>query len=353
MSNNLYIRTLKKVDYTVFAVSDGQKRYFDPVFGRSLPYSSGQQVKRCIIEAMTHKMNQLPAPTTFVFKVSNRGNLGEGEVYTSCDPSYPDLLIGGWMHASAGGESRTLKRRSPLSISAMRPLHPLLAGIEKENATFDRSNHPNTQVIVKDDKGKELSEEEIRELLEGQDRSLYRKWIPDQRRATGLFVQDIAIDLDRLFMVTLNPFEPEITDETAGKLREQGWQEKNSRYYGKVLVAPQEMKEQIAEALADAIVNWHITSNQSRTFDLMATLAIAVSENAHYVANAIRCKPKEENPDKMMPVIDEQTPDTKLYIMPVAEEFTAVTKVAHDALDQAKKEIKERLLSYEPQHFTE
>ena len=31
-------------------------------------------------------------------------------------------------------------------------------------------------------------------MLAGKDRSLSRKWIPDNRRAGGLFVQDIAID---------------------------------------------------------------------------------------------------------------------------------------------------------------
>ncbi|NIK73906.1 hypothetical protein FHS56_001419 [Thermonema lapsum] len=353
MSNNLYVRTLKKVDYTVFAVDGGQKKYYDPIFDRSLPYSSGQQVKRCIIEAMMHKLNQLPAPTTFVFNVNKQGALAEGEVYTECDPSYIDLLVGGWMHASSGGKERTLKRRSPLSISAMRPLHPSLAGIVKENATFDRSNSPNTKVEVKDAQGKPLSPEEIKELLKGKDRSLYRKWIPDQTRATGLFVQDLAIDMDRLFLVTLNPFEPEISDETAEKLRQNGWQEKTSRYYGQVLVVPEEMKQQIVDALADAIVNWQITSNQSRTFDPMTTLAIAISENAHYIANAIRCKPNEENPDKMIPVIDEQTPEVELYIMPVAEEFTDVNKTNHRALEEAKQQIKNRLLQYKPQHLVE
>ena len=47
-----------------------------------------------------------------------------------------------------------------------------------------------------------LTSEEIEALLEGKDRSLSRKWIPDNRRAGGLFVMDIAIDLRRLFCVT-------------------------------------------------------------------------------------------------------------------------------------------------------
>lgn len=33
----------------MFCVEDGQKTYYDPQFGRNLPYSSGQQVKRSVL----------------------------------------------------------------------------------------------------------------------------------------------------------------------------------------------------------------------------------------------------------------------------------------------------------------
>ncbi|MFX6006681.1 hypothetical protein ABTF07_19100, partial [Acinetobacter baumannii] len=64
------------------------------------------------------------------------------EPHSPCDPTFSDQLLGGYMKAESG--SFTVKRRSPLSISAMRPLHPLLGGIEypTENLTFDRTSHP-------------------------------------------------------------------------------------------------------------------------------------------------------------------------------------------------------------------
>jgi hypothetical protein len=46
MRNYLFIRGLRRADHTVFAVADSQKTYYEPQFGRELPYSSGQQVKR-------------------------------------------------------------------------------------------------------------------------------------------------------------------------------------------------------------------------------------------------------------------------------------------------------------------
>ena len=66
-----------------------------------------------------------------------------------------------------------------------------------------------------------MSEKDIKKLLDGTDRSLYRKWIPYNKRATGLFVYDVAIDLRTLFCISMNPFEPEVKDEVAVELREQ------------------------------------------------------------------------------------------------------------------------------------
>src|SRR5699024_747872 len=150
---------------------------------------------------------------------------------------------GGWMKAAKGGKDRTLKRRSPLSISAMRGLHPLLAGLEKDNASFDRSDRPDNKVIVRDEQGNELSEDEIVQFLEGKDRRLSRKWNPDQKRATGLFVLDIAIDLRRLFCVSLDSFEPKMSDETIEKIKAEGWIE-SENVFGKCLVAPENLREE-------------------------------------------------------------------------------------------------------------
>ena len=67
------------------------------------------------------------------------------------------------------------------------------------------------------------TEEQIEAMLSGTDRSLLRKWIPDNYRATGLFVYDIAIDLRTLFCVSTNQFEPEISKEMIASLEEKGW----------------------------------------------------------------------------------------------------------------------------------
>jgi hypothetical protein len=283
-------------------------------------------------------LNETPAPTTFVFDVNAKGELGEGEVFANCNPQYADQLFGGWMKAAKGGKERTIKRRSPLSISAMRGLHPLLAGLDKENASFDRSDRPNNEVIVRDKKGNPLSEEEIIELLKGKDRSISRKWIPDQRRATGLFVQDIAIDLRRLFCVSLNSFEPEITEETEKQLREDGWIEKEN-VFGKCLVAPKEIREKLIPALANAIINWTITSNQSRTFSLMETLAVSISDNANKIAGSIRAKLSEEDENKANPIIEEEFDGVDTFITLSAGAYLHTKNEKINALDLAQERL--------------
>ena len=344
--STIYIRTLKKADHTVFGVEDGQKRYYDPQFNKYVPYSSGQQIKRSLIDKLTSVLNEIPAPTTFVFSANKAGELKEDEVFANCNPSFADQLLGGWMKAAKGGKERTIKRRSPLSISAMRGLHPLLSGIDKENASFDRSDRPNNNVIVRDEKGNEMNEEEIIALLQGKDRSLSRKWIPDQRRANGLYVQDIAIDLRRLFCVSLNTFEPEITPDTEKLLRESGWIE-SKNVFGKCLVAPPVIREKLIPALAHAILNWSITSNQSRTFSLMETLAVSISDNANKIAGSIRAKLSFEDENKAIPIIEEDLKGVESFVTLQAGGYILTKKESTNALDNAEAKLIELMKAFD------
>jgi len=344
--STIYIRTLKRAEHTVFCVADGQKYYYDPQFNRRVPYSSGQQVKRSMIDSLTKVLNEVPSPTTFVFSKNTKGELKEDEVYATCNPSYADQLFGGWMKAEKGGKGRTIKRRSPLSISSMRGLHPLLAGIDSENVSFDRSDRPNNEVIVRDEKSNILDEEQIAALLEGKDRSLSRKWIPNNSRAIGLFVQDIAIDLRRLFCVLLNKLEPEITDETEAKLRDAGWAE-TTTVFGTCLLAPLEMREKLIPALANAIINWSITSNQSRTFSLMETLAVSISGNANRIAGSIRAKLKEEEENRAEPIIEEDMAGVDSFVTLSAGGYIRTKKESVDALDKAEEKLIELMKAFD------
>lgn len=344
--NTIYIRTLKRAEHTVFCVSDGQKYYYDAQFNRRIPFSSGQQVKRSIIDSICEELGETPSPTTFLFDVTKQQELKEGEVYGTCDPTYVDQLFGGWMKAAKGGKERTLKRRSPLSISAMRGLHPLLAGLHSENASFDRSDRPNNIVVVRDEKGNQLSEEEITNFLAGKDRSLSRKWIPDNNRASGLFVSDIAIDLRRLFCVSTNMLEPEMTQETIDKLKENNWTS-SKNVFGECLVAPKELREKWAKGLAKAIVDWKITSNQSRTFSLMDTLAIAISDNANLIGGSIRAKLSEEDSKKAEPIIDESLKGVDTFITLQAGGYIQTKGEKADALEEAEQKIFDLIMAFD------
>ena len=348
--NTIYIRTLKRAEHTVFCVADGQKYYYDSQFNKRIPFSSGQQIKRSLVDSLCEAIKQTPSPTTFLFDVNKQKELKEGEVYGTCDPTYADQLLGGWMKASKSIEGekkeRTLKRRSPLSISAMRALHPLLAGLEKEAGSFDRSERPNNLVIVRDEKGKQLSNEEIVVILDGKDRSLSRKWLNASDRVAGLFVMDIAIDLRRLFSVSINSFEPEMSDSTIEKLRGQGWIE-STNVFGPSLVAPKELRDKWIKGLAKAIIDWRITSNQSRTFSLMDTLAIAISNNANLISGSIRAKLSEEDSKKADPIIDESLKNVDTFITLQAGGFIQTKGETADALEKAEQKLIDLMTAFD------
>lgn len=353
----IYLRVLRHAEHTVFSVQDGQKFYYDPQFGSKMAYSSGQQVKRSIMEELTNFLEVPHAPITFNWEIDAKGKAGQKEPHSPCDPSFVDQLLGGYMKAESG--EYTVKRRSPLSISAMRPLHPKLGGLEreKENITFDRTSRPEGHIVkvsaLEGSKRVELSHEALDEWLTSNKRNLpNRIWIPDHTRASGLFVFDVAIDLRTLFCVSLNRLEPELHPDIEKKLREAGWIE-GKNIFGSCLICPSEEREQIIPALAHALLNWRITSNQSRTFSLMETLAVAVSDNANQIAYAIRGELKEDGGERQeaVPKLDE-TARAELFVTPVCNGYIAGAIGSADALEKAEEFLIEKIKNFDFENQT-
>lgn len=351
-SSFIYLRGLRHAEHTVFAVNNGQKFYFDPQFGKRMAYSSGQQVKRSVIEALDMPF----AAITFNWEIDKKENkASQKEPHSPCDPTFSDQLIGGYMKAESG--NMTVKRRSPLSFSAMRPLHPLLGGIESptENLTFDRTSHPDNhevKVYWMDNKkrGVELTKEELDEWLVTNRRNLpNRAFIQDQTRASGLFIYDVAIDLRTLFCVSTNKLEPELFPEIEEKLRAEGWKD-GENIFGNCLICPKEKREEIIPALANALINWRITSNQARTFSLMETLVIAVSDNANKIATSIRAKLSEEDYNKAFPIVEESMNGVKTFISPVAGGYIRTKSEDDEAMEKAKQHLQSLMEQFDFEH---
>jgi hypothetical protein len=344
MNPYIYLRALKHAEHTVFCVQDGQKTYFDQQFNRVVAYSSGQQVKRSILDALTSNLNVQMAPITFNYNITAKKELENKEPWSPCDPTYIDQLLGGWMRA---GDGITVKRRSPLSISAMRPIHPLLAGTDKENLTFDRSDKPDRHPVNVRIGDKLMTDDEIDEFLTTNNRTLPRRnWIPDNVRTSGLFVYDVAIDLRTLFSVSTNLHEPELSKEKIDDLKLKGWIE-SENVFGKCLVLPKKEREKVIPALANALLNWRITSNQARTFSLMETLAIAISDNANKLAGAIRAKLIEDGEKpKAKPIIDE-TAGADIYVTLSCSNYVVTVNESADAIENAEQKLIDLMMAFD------
>lgn len=355
----LYLRALRNVDFTVFAVADGQKKYWDALYQKNVPFASGQQVKRSLLEAMMAEMGQGMAPVEFRFKIdkTDKKKAKEDIAIQTLDPSYPDQLIGGWMRASGEGKDKekekevenVIKRRSPLSISALRPLHPLLAGMVKDAAmTFDRRGQASTKVTLMDASGTVMSDDEVAEFLSTSDKALRPfKFLGDADRASGLFVYDIAIDLRRLFTVSLDPADPELKRGLADELRSKGWTEGRNAF-GPCLICPEERRKEIIPALAHALINWDITSNQARTYHPREVLAVAISQNANQIVNAIRADlddSGESTRARAIPRVDREAGAT-VFVAPVASGKGLGVQGSSTALDEAETAIRDLLEAY-------
>ena len=371
MNPYIYLRALKHAEHTVFCVEKGQKTYFDTQFNRWLAYSSGQQVKRSIIEALTSYLGKPMAPVTFNYEIitkNGKQELKQKEIWSPCNPIFVDQLIGGWMKAkdkdgtakdedSDEEQKSVFKRRSPLSVSAMRALHPLLAGVDYEKMTFDRSNNPENNPVKVRLGNKILSEEEIEDFLDQNNRTLTRRnWIANKNdsrgfaRTGGLFIYDVAIDLRTLFAVSTNQHEPEVSKEKIEELKAKDWIE-SENVFGKCLVLPKEEREKIIPTLAHALLNWRITSNQARTFSLMETLAIAISDNANKLAGAIRAKLLEDGEKyKAKPIIDE-TAGADVFVTLPCSSYVVTVNESVDAVEKAELKLIEMMNAFYKENY--
>lgn len=361
----IFVRGLKKVNYSVFCVDETQKIYYDKSTNTYNAYSSGQQVKRSIKDSFLENLNTSRAPLTFDFEIDGE-KIKQKEVTQPCDPTYPDQLVCGWMSTPAKGSSDdkfSYTHRSPLSISAMTPLHPYLTTINTEKIiTFDRSES-DVEVIrvrekISNEKYNYLTEEEIKNFMNKNNASISKRKIAgnDEKRANGLYSFDVAIDLKNLFTVPLTLHDKNMSDETIEKLKQNGWNEKED-FMGKFLELPKQYHKLYAEAIADAIVNWKITSNQSRTFDTMPIVAVAVSTNANEIPNAIMGEIIEDQitkdgkiMQKARLVIDNDYPNTNVYAMPVLKSIVLNNNITIEtsktAINDAKQDIENKILQY-------
>jgi hypothetical protein len=358
----LYLRGLKHVEHTVFCVEDGQKTYYEPQFRRSQPFSSGQQVKRSILERVMQGLGGDLAPVEFLWKLKKGSKAPKEDIAVQpCDPTYPDQLLGGYMKASSKAtkskdeEDFVVKRRSPLSVSAMRPLHPLLAGTDAEKGTFDRTSNPNSKVTLLDQDGNEMDPKEMREYLEDIERHLpKRKFLDKQIRAYGLFVYDVAINLRRLFSVCtidIDKGEPEVYPSIKEKMIEAGWIE-SENFFGPCFVCPEDQRGKIITALAEGLIDWKITSNQARTFSLMDPIAFALSNKAYTIAGAIRGELKEDvEKDQAVPRVDESAGADVFKTLPISGYIKGEYGSA-DAVDQAKRWLIEKMQAFDYENQT-
>ncbi len=149
-----------------------------------------------------------------------------------------------------------------------------------------------------------------------------------------------------MFCVSTNQHEPELSKEMITKLESEGWI-KSRNTFGECLVMPRDQREKIIPALAHALVNWRVTSNQARTFSLMETLAVAVSDDANCIAGAIRAKLIEEGEkQKAKLVIDEMAGADVFVALPCANYVVTVNERA-TALEEAEQELRDRMLAFD------
>ena len=137
-----------------------------------------------------------------------------------------------------------------------------------------------------------------------------------------------------------------MSKERIKQLEEKGWLQKENTF-GKCLVMPEAERKKVIPALASALLNWRITSNQARTFSLMETLAIAISDNASTLTGAIRAKLIEDGEKpKAKPIIDE-TAGADVFVTLSCSGYIVTVNESADALDKAEQRLIELMTAFD------
>jgi hypothetical protein len=109
---------------------------------------------------------------------------------------------------------------------------------------------------------------------------------------------------------------------------------------------PEELRKKAIPAIAKALLNWRITSNQARTFSLMETLAIAISDNANKLAGAIRAKLIDDGEKpKAKPIIDE-TAGADIFVTLPCSNYIVTLNESADAIDQAEQKLIDLMMAF-------
>lgn len=373
--NYLYVRIIREVDMAVLSVGeDGQKKFFDPISGQYLPYSTGQQVKYSVMERYRSNLNVSPAQLMIVHRSDKDGKVKEGEIYfDDPNPAFAELLLRGYFRNikrkgdKKGKQSKVeiededdsddrdttiIKRRSPMSISSLVPLNSRLATIQTVSGSVcvDRTSSAQFHKLVFDDGVRlilfdDVKDEKIRSRMKP------RKFDKSKKSyAHGIMVCDFALDLDRLFAVSLQVQEPEVSLKVIENLRANNWFEFFHPQIGNMLGLPMELRGELIEAMSDALINWRITSNQTQHFTPMNTLAVTVSTSANEITSCVIpvFSRNDKDRDILVNFDIEETKNSKVFVSKsikmLTPEYNGSCSIG--AMDAASDYIANHVFSY-------
>ena len=102
--------------------------------------------------------------------------------------------------------------------------------------------------------------------------------------------------------------------------------------------------------MASALIDWRITSNQARTFSLMETLAVAVSDNANTIAAAIRAKLVDDgDKPKAKPIVDANA-GADLFVTLPCSSYIVTECESPNAIENAKQNLIKRMSNFDYEH---
>jgi hypothetical protein len=304
MKSKLYIRCLRKANKLKFSVGEnGTKTYWDKEFNTNLGYASGQQAKRCIKESMLENLELEHSIIEFLWNKEGK----EGIVKTSADPNDIDQLIFGYMRTDIN-----VGKTTAISCGGILPLHPYLASTFKDSGTMDYTESTKSKIMISDiDKNGPVEFETVLDKIAESKLNTFKtsKFLNPEVLINGIYKYDVQIDLGKLFSVDLVRYKKEIDLSIVDSLLEKGWLYNTNKTR---LLLPKQKRDEIADAIAKAIVDFELRSNIGRYYESFTTFAVIVSDSPRKLDETIYAE-----------IVDESTRTANLVVNDYEGLFTS------------------------------
>ena len=304
-----FLHYVRNQVFNLNTVNGEAKSYFDPIAKRYVLYGSAGNVKHCIVDYFNGLCENDAYKRIFVFGKAIKDKNGkyqitQGGVATKNILSIGSSIFGAWDSNGTNNSKETNNNlggriSSILNVGGFNPVHPNLVSTSEDGGVHSGDSSSEIEYTFGNEKFSSIedfcsSKSATLEDFESVDSRPMNIYGENAKKATGLYANNIVVDLSRLGVIDLSEFDSSeaLKADVESKCEEFGCKVVDERY----LVYPEEIVLECWEMLVESLFSWDFTSHRSLHGEPIEHLRVAYSfGNAQFLNAATTVKLTDES----------------------------------------------------------